>query len=182
VNPNTFETFGVNEEGMLLIFGPNVMKGYLHRPDLTAHVLRDGWYVTGDIAKIDEDGFVTITGRLARVAQIGGEEVPLEKLEDEVHLVLQTSERVCVLTCVPDDARGERVVVLHLPLEGRDPHFVTDQLGKRGLPNLWIPAERDFFLVPELPVLGSGKVDLQRLKLMALERYARRQQGEPPAA
>jgi acyl-[acyl-carrier-protein]-phospholipid O-acyltransferase/long-chain-fatty-acid--[acyl-carrier-protein] ligase len=182
VDPDTGQPLGPEEEGMLLIYGPNVMKGYLNRPDLTAQVIRHGWYVTGDMAKIDQDGFITITGRLARFAKIGGEMVPLEKLEEEIHAALQTSERVCVLTCVPDEARGERLVVLHLPIDGRDPHFITDQLGERGVPNLWIPAERDFFLVPELPVLGSGKVDLQRLKQMALERYSRRQQGEPPAA
>jgi acyl-[acyl-carrier-protein]-phospholipid O-acyltransferase/long-chain-fatty-acid--[acyl-carrier-protein] ligase len=182
VDADIARPLGPNQEGMLMICGPNVMKGYLNRPDLTAQVIRDGWYVTGDIAKIDEDGFITITGRLARFAKVGGEMVPLEKIEEEIHAALQTSERVCVLACVPDPARGERLVVLHLPLDSRDPHFITDQLGKRGVPNLWIPAERDFFLVPELPVLGSGKVDLQRLKQMALERYTRRQQGEPPAA
>jgi acyl-[acyl-carrier-protein]-phospholipid O-acyltransferase/long-chain-fatty-acid--[acyl-carrier-protein] ligase len=182
VDPESSRPLGPNEEGMLMIYGPNVMKGYLNRPDLTAEVVRDGWYVTGDIAKIDEDGFITITGRLARFAKIGGEMVPLEKLEEEIHAALQTSERLCILTCVPDAARGERLIVLHLPLDSRDPHFITDQLGKRGVPNLWIPAERDFFLVPELPVLGSGKVDLQRLKQMALERFGRRQHGEPPAA
>src|SRR5262249_28459286 len=85
VDPDTGGPLGPNQEGMLMIYGPNVMKGYLHRPDLTAEVVRDGWYVTGDIAKIDEDGFITITGRLARFAKIGGEMVPLERLEEEIH-------------------------------------------------------------------------------------------------
>jgi acyl-[acyl-carrier-protein]-phospholipid O-acyltransferase/long-chain-fatty-acid--[acyl-carrier-protein] ligase len=182
VDPNTFEPLGADQEGMLLFYGPNVMKGYLGRDDLTRQVIRDGWYVTGDIAKIDEEGFITITGRQARFAKVGGEMVPLERLEEEIHAGLQTSERLCVVTCVPDDSRGERLIVLHTPLDGRDPHWVCDQLGRRGLPNLWIPAERDFYLVPELPLLGSGKVDLQRLKDMAGERSRRRQHGEPPAA
>jgi acyl-[acyl-carrier-protein]-phospholipid O-acyltransferase/long-chain-fatty-acid--[acyl-carrier-protein] ligase len=182
VDPDTLQPLGADQEGMLLIYGPNVMKGYLGRGDLTANVVRDGWYVTGDVAKIDEDGFITITGRLSRFAKTGGEMVPLERLEDEIHAVLQTSERVCVVTCVPDEARGERLVVLHLPLDGRDPRAICDQLGKRGLSNLWIPAERDFYLVTDLPILGSGKVDLQRLREIALERSRRRQAGEPPAA
>jgi acyl-[acyl-carrier-protein]-phospholipid O-acyltransferase/long-chain-fatty-acid--[acyl-carrier-protein] ligase len=182
VNPETFERLAPNEEGMLLIYGPNVMKGYLHRDDLTANAIRDGWYVTGDIAKIDEDGFITITGRLARFAKVGGEMVPLEKVEEEIHQVLQTSDRICVVSCVPDEARGERLVVLHTPLDSRDPHHICEQLARHQLPNLWLPSPRDFYLVAELPILGSGKIDLQRLKEMALERSRRRQAGEPPAA
>src|SRR5262249_7867598 len=182
VDPETFQALEADQEGMLVIYGPNVMKGYLGRDDLTAQVIRDGWYVTGDVAKIDEDGFITITGRLSRFAKVGGEMVPLERVEDEIHAVLQTSERVCVVTCVPDEARGERLIVLHLPLDGPDPHTICEQLRRRGLPTLWIPAERDFYLVTELPILGSGKIDMQRLREMALERSRRRRTGEPPAA
>jgi acyl-[acyl-carrier-protein]-phospholipid O-acyltransferase/long-chain-fatty-acid--[acyl-carrier-protein] ligase len=182
VDPDTGEPLGPDEEGMLQIYGPNVMKGYLGRDDLTANVIRDGWYVTGDVAKIDDDGFITITGRQSRFAKTGGEMVPLERLEDDIHAILQTSERICVVTCVPDEARGERLIVLHLPLDGPDPRAICDQLCKRGLPNLWIPAARDFYLVAELPILGSGKIDLQRLREVALERTLRRRAGEPPAA
>jgi len=170
VNPETFETLPVGQEGLLLMYGPNVMKGYLGREDLTRQVVRDGWYVTGDMARIDDDGFITLTGRLTRFAKVGGEMVPLEKIEEELHGVLETSERVCAVTCVPDEARGERLVVLHTPLNGRDVHCLCQQLATRGLPNLWLPAARDFFQVPELPLLGSGKVNLQQLKAMALER------------
>jgi acyl-[acyl-carrier-protein]-phospholipid O-acyltransferase / long-chain-fatty-acid--[acyl-carrier-protein] ligase len=182
VDPDTGEPLEADEEGMLQIYGPNVMKGYLGRPDLTAKAIRDGWYVTGDVAKIDEDGFITITGRLSRFAKTGGEMVPLERLEDEIHAILQTSERICFVSCVPDEARGERLIVLHLPLDGPDPRTICDQLSKRGLPNLWVPAERDFYLVAELPILGSGKVDSQRLRELAFERTCRRRAGEPPAA
>ncbi len=114
VNPDTMESLPNGEEGLLLIFGANVMKGYLGKPELTAQVVRDGWYVTGDMAKIDDDGFVTLTGRLSRFAKVGGEMVPLEKIEDELHDVLQTSERIGAVTCVPDEARGERLVVLYV--------------------------------------------------------------------
>jgi acyl-[acyl-carrier-protein]-phospholipid O-acyltransferase/long-chain-fatty-acid--[acyl-carrier-protein] ligase len=170
VNPETFEPLPPGQEGLLLMYGPNVMVGYLNQPELTREAIRDGWYVTGDMATIDEDGFITITGRLSRFAKVAGEMVPLEKVEDQLHDILQTSEKVCAVTCVPDEARGERLVVLYTALDGLDLHEVWRKLGERGLPNLWVPAERDFFKVPELPVLGSGKLHLQQVKQMALER------------
>lgn len=160
-------------EGLLLIYGANVMRGYLGRPDLTAEVLTDGWYVTGDMGHIDADGFITLTGRLSRFAKCGGEMVPLERVEEELHDVLGTTERVCAVTCVPDDSRGERVVVLYLGLHLEQHNLETrawcQRLGGRGLPNLWVPSERDFFAVSEIPILPSGKVDLKRVKLLALE-------------
>jgi acyl-[acyl-carrier-protein]-phospholipid O-acyltransferase/long-chain-fatty-acid--[acyl-carrier-protein] ligase len=168
VHPDTLETLPFGEEGLLLCYGANVMRGYLHRPDLTARVVREGWYVTGDMARIDDDGYVTLTGRLSRFAKCGGEMVPLEKIEELLHEILDTSERVCAVTCVPDESRGERIVVLYTPQVG-ELHGWYQQLCGRGLPNLWMPAERDFFRVAELPVLGSGKLNLQRVKEMALE-------------
>jgi acyl-[acyl-carrier-protein]-phospholipid O-acyltransferase/long-chain-fatty-acid--[acyl-carrier-protein] ligase len=170
VDPDNFAPRPIGEEGLLLIYGPNVMRGYLGREELTRAVIRDGWYVTGDMAKIDEDGFITLTGRLSRFAKVGGEMVPLEKVEEELHHVLGTADRMLAVTAVPDERRGERVVVLHLPLNGTDPRQLSQKLANRGLPNLWVPGPADFFQVPELPILGSGKVDLQRLKELALER------------
>jgi acyl-[acyl-carrier-protein]-phospholipid O-acyltransferase/long-chain-fatty-acid--[acyl-carrier-protein] ligase len=159
------------EEGLLMMYGPNVMAGYLGREDLTSKAVRDGWYATGDMAVIDEDGFIKITGRISRFAKIGGEMVPLEMIEEELHAIMETSERFCAVTCVPDTVRGERLIVLHTPLNGgHDPHYLCERLSDRGLPNLWVPAEKDFLEVTELPILGSGKVNLQRLKEMAVER------------
>jgi acyl-[acyl-carrier-protein]-phospholipid O-acyltransferase / long-chain-fatty-acid--[acyl-carrier-protein] ligase len=66
----------LGEPGLMLVRGPNVMQGYLGLPEKTAEVLRDGWYVTGDIAAVDEDGFLQITDRLSRFSKIGGEMVP----------------------------------------------------------------------------------------------------------
>jgi acyl-[acyl-carrier-protein]-phospholipid O-acyltransferase/long-chain-fatty-acid--[acyl-carrier-protein] ligase len=167
VDPETFAPLPAGMEGLLLIYGANVMKGYLGRPEATAEAVRDGWYVTGDIARMDEDGFLTLTDRLARFSKIGGEMVPHQKVEDEIHAIVGTSDRVCVVTAVPDESKGERLVVLHT---GLDVPGVWKQLSGRGLPNLWLPRERDFFQVPELPVLGTGKLDLKRCKEMALEK------------
>jgi acyl-[acyl-carrier-protein]-phospholipid O-acyltransferase/long-chain-fatty-acid--[acyl-carrier-protein] ligase len=173
VDPDTFASVPPGGEGLLLIYGANVMKGYLNRPDLTAQVIRDGWYVTGDMAKFDEDGFIVITGRLARFSKIGGEMVPLQRIEDELQGLVGTSERMFVVTAIPDPRRGERLVVLHIPLNGADKHQLCEQLGSKGLPNLWLPSERDFFQVAELPLLGSGKLDLKKAKELALELAAK---------
>src|SRR5439155_17864849 len=127
----------------------NVMKGYLGRPEATREVIRDGWYVTGDLAKYDEDGFLTITDRLARFSKIGGEMVPHQKIEDELHTILGTNERVCVVTGIPDERKGERLVVLHTPVNGMNLHHLWQQLNDRGLPNLWVPAERDCVQITE---------------------------------
>ena len=173
VDPDTLENLPPNHEGMVLATGSNVMKGYLNDPDKTASVIKDGWYITGDMGKINLESYVTLTGRLSRFAKIGGEMVPLERLEDELHDLVQSSERVCAVTCVPDVTRGERIIVLFLPeiLEGFGIDVKTwiKKLSARGLPNLWIPSEKDFFSVTEISVLGSGKLDLANLKAKALE-------------
>ncbi|HVS36909.1 MAG TPA: AMP-binding protein, partial [Gemmataceae bacterium] len=173
VDPDTMQTLPVGTEGLLLIHGANVMKGYLGKPELTAQVVRDGWYVTGDMARIDDDGFITLTGRLSRFAKIGGEMVPLERVEEELNEALGASERIGAVTCVPDESRGERLVVLYaekaLAEYGWDVAKWQQSLSGRGLPNLWAPSARDFYAVPELPLLGTGKLDLKRLKEMAEE-------------
>ena len=165
----TLEPLPPGTEGLLLVTGANVMKGYLGRDDLTKAKVIDGWYITGDLAKMDEDGFITITGREERFAKVGGEMVPLEMVEEEIHTILHTSERLCAVTSIPDERRGERLIVLHLPLNGMDPQQIWDQLTSRGLPNFYVPGPRDFFQVEELPVLGSGKLDLKKCKEKALE-------------
>ncbi len=168
VSPETFATLPQGQEGLLLFYGANVMKGYLGKDELTRQVVRDGWYSTGDMATMDEDGFITLTGRLSRFSKIGGEMVPHQKIEEEIQSLMGTPERACVVTAVPDPRRGERIVVLHTPLAGTDRHQLCEQLATKGLPNLWMPSERDFYEIPELPVLGTGKLDLKQVKEMAI--------------
>jgi acyl-[acyl-carrier-protein]-phospholipid O-acyltransferase/long-chain-fatty-acid--[acyl-carrier-protein] ligase len=169
IDAETAEPLDFDREGLVFVTGPNVMRGYLGRDDLTRQKVRDGWYDTGDVGKMDTDGFVTLTGRLQRIAKIGGEMVPLERLEEEMHRALGTADRVFAVTAVPDKKRGERIVVLYVARDGLNLPALLKQLGPRGLPNLWVPDERDCFQVPELPILGSGKLDLQRVKDMAVE-------------
>ena len=171
VHLETGEELGPDQPGMLLLTGPNVMKGYLNRPDLTAEKIRDGWYITGDVAKIDHDGFITITGRESRFSKIGGEMVPHIKIEESIRKVLQADEDelTAVVTAVPDERRGERLVVLHVAMQ-KTPEQIYRLLADEGLPKLWIPSPDSFFEVEAIPVLGTGKLDLKALKDLAIER------------
>jgi acyl-[acyl-carrier-protein]-phospholipid O-acyltransferase / long-chain-fatty-acid--[acyl-carrier-protein] ligase len=168
VNPDTLEPVPVNQTGMLLVKGPNVMKGYLGRPDKTADVLKDGWYTTGDIASMEDDGFLTITDRLSRFSKIGGEMVPHIKVEEKLHELAGIADQVFTVTAVPDEKKGERLVVLHtLPEDQIAP--VLEKLAESDLPALWKPRKDQFFHVDALPYLGSGKLDQRALKARAVE-------------
>ncbi len=168
VDPDTGEPTPIGTPGLLLVRGPNVMKGYLGRPEKTAEVLQDGWYVTGDIATEDEDGFLTITDRLSRFSKIGGEMVPHIKVEEKLHELAGATEQKFVVTGVPDGKKGERLVVLHT-LTPDEIKATTDRLGESGLPNLWTPRPNQFFHVDELPHLGTGKLDLRRIREVATQ-------------
>jgi acyl-[acyl-carrier-protein]-phospholipid O-acyltransferase/long-chain-fatty-acid--[acyl-carrier-protein] ligase len=153
------------EIGLLEIRGPNVMQGYLNRTDLTAQVMHDDWYRTGDVAKIDAEGYIEITGRLSRFSKIGGEMVPHIQIEEILIDIVGTNEdgspRVAV-TAVPDAKRGERLIVLYteMPLATGD---ILKKLSQAGLPNLYLPGEDSFLHVEQIPILGSGKLDLKAL-------------------
>ena len=153
---------------MLLVKGPNVMAGYVGRDDLTAKAMRDGWYVTGDIAVIDQDGFIRITDRLSRFSKIGGEMVPHGKVEEALHEAAELEIQTFAVTAIPDEKKGERLAVLHTLDEKRIPE-IAKKLTEMGLPNLFIPRVDQFVCVEQLPFLGTGKLDLRKIKQIALE-------------
>ena len=171
VDPESGAALPLGATGMLLVRGPNVMRGYLGRPDLTAQVLHDGWYTTGDLASLDDEGFLHIADRLSRFSKIAGEMVPHLRIEEALHDAIGTSERHFVVTAAADDRRGERLVVLHdleaSPLE-------TALSGLVSLPPLWRPKRDDIIRVDQLPLLGSGKIDLFHAKRIAREALAQR--------
>ena len=174
VDPESGVELGTGEQGLLLVTGPNLMKGYLNQPAATAAVIRDGWYVTGDIAAIDEDGFITLVDRQSRFAKIAGEMVPFGAVETALTAIVGTDPeggpRV-VITAVPDPVRGERLVVVHTPLD-ESPDDLRRALAASGLPNLFLPSRDSFVEVEQLPAVGSGKLDLKRVKQIALDAMA----------
>jgi acyl-[acyl-carrier-protein]-phospholipid O-acyltransferase/long-chain-fatty-acid--[acyl-carrier-protein] ligase len=170
---DTGAVLGANKSGMLWITGPNVMQGYLHQEELTNQVIQDGWYQTGDIAYIDDDGFIFITGRESRFSKIGGEMIPHIKIEETLFAVLggEHEKQPLAVTAVPDSKRGERLIVLHIKLD-KTPDELRKGLTEAGLPNLFIPSTDSFREVPELPVLGTGKLDLKGIKSLAQEHFS----------
>jgi acyl-[acyl-carrier-protein]-phospholipid O-acyltransferase/long-chain-fatty-acid--[acyl-carrier-protein] ligase len=171
VDPDTYAPLPPDTPGLLLVRGPNVMRGYIGRDDLTAAAIHEGWYVTGDLAVLDEDGFLRITDRVSRFSKIGGEMVPHGRVEDALHEAADTTEQTFAVAGVPDERKGERLVVLTTLDPSKVPE-VLERLGTMGLPNLWLPKKDSFVRVEKLPVLGTGKLDLRAVKRIAAEHAA----------
>ena len=172
VDPDTFETLPFGSPGLLLVKGPNVMQGYLHRDELTATVMREKWYITGDLAVIDEDGFIWITDRLSRFSKIGGEMVPHGRVEEALQEAVGAENQVFAVTGVPDERRGETLAVLHTLTEGEIPQVLA-KVAADGLPNLYLPRPDHFIRVDSLPFLGSGKLDLREVNRVAVQRVGK---------
>ena len=148
-------------------------QGILREVDRAFNGVFDGHEPEVDIARLDREGFITITGRESRFSKIGGEMVPHLTIEEAVNAELGAADGdlMAVVTAVPDRAKGERLIVFHLPMS-QQPRDIVKKLAERGLPNLWIPSADSFAQIDELPILGSGKLDLRALGTMAKERFA----------
>jgi acyl-[acyl-carrier-protein]-phospholipid O-acyltransferase/long-chain-fatty-acid--[acyl-carrier-protein] ligase len=168
VHPESGEELNENEEGLLLIKGPNVMQGYLGNPEKTEEALNQGWYSTGDIARIDSDGFIYLVDRLMRYSKIGGEMVPHLAVEEVLLKGLETVDQIVYVTAAPDEKKGEQLVVLYTA-EAGDADRLHDLVKHSTLPNLWHPRKNNYFRIDEMPLLGSGKLDMKALKTIAKE-------------
>ncbi|MBX9670436.1 MAG: AMP-binding protein [Candidatus Obscuribacterales bacterium] len=145
--------------GMIKIKGPQVMMGYLNQPEATEKVLLDGWFTKGDIGYLDQDGFLTITGRLSQFSKI----VPHLAVEDEIMKVTGIKQQTICVTSVADQNRGERLIVVYSDL-GMTPEKVVELLRSSNLSRLWIQASADFIRIEKMPILPSGKLDLNSVK------------------
>jgi acyl-[acyl-carrier-protein]-phospholipid O-acyltransferase/long-chain-fatty-acid--[acyl-carrier-protein] ligase len=166
-DPETGSQLPSTELGMLWLKGPNIFHGYLNQPERTAEVLEDGWFRTGDLARVDEDGFLHIEGRLSRFSKIGGEMVPHETLEATIAKQFNfesEEERVVVVVGVPDETKGEALVLL--TTRDLTTEVLREKLLAAGLPSLWIP--KRIKRVEQIPILASGKLDLGRSVELAL--------------
>ena len=173
IDPESGEDLPKGTVGLILVRGPQVMVGYLNRPEATAKVIKDGWYDTGDLGYVDEDGFLRITDRLSRFSKIAGEMVPHMGVESAILEAAATAEPCVAVTALPDPKRGERLYVLYSPEMTLSPEEVHRKLTAGTLPKLWIPSPEDFIAVEQIPILGTGKVDLRRLKQIAADRPQR---------
>lgn len=168
LDTQTGEPVSTGEQGLLYVKGPNVMKGYLKLPEKTEQVLQDGWYNTGDIVSVDADGFVTIRDRLSRFSKIGGEMVPHMTIEETVMKGLSMHDPIIAVTSVPDEKKGEQIVILY-EKNKVDLDALQYILAESGLPKLYIPKKENLIAVDEIPQLGSGKLDIMKLRKIAMK-------------
>ena len=171
VDPDTWTELPLEATGMVLLRGANVFAGYLNDEEKTRSAFRDGWFVTGDLGRFDEEGFLYIEGRLSRFSKIGAEMVPHGTIEQkllEVFNLEHLETYAAVVMGVPDAAKGESLVLLTtIALDAAE---VRERLLAAGFAALWIP--RHIHKVEKIPVLGSGKLDLKECRRIALEAVA----------
>lgn len=170
-DPETDEPLSVHQSGMVWFKGPNVFTGYLKNPKKSEEVLRDGWFRTGDIGRMDSDGFLYIEGRISRFSKVGGEMVPHETVEEALvkalNLESESTRRIAVVG-VPDAEKGEAIVLLTTLPGGSAQQEILDlryKLIDRGMPPLWIP--KKMVRVQEIPTLASGKLDVKTCEKLA---------------
>jgi acyl-[acyl-carrier-protein]-phospholipid O-acyltransferase/long-chain-fatty-acid--[acyl-carrier-protein] ligase len=170
VDPDTMEELPIGEDGLILIGGAQIMKGYLKDPERTAQAIAvingKRWYKTGDKGHVDEDGYLTIVDRYSRFAKLGGEMVSLGSVDFKISECPLFDEIDHFAVAVPDGAKGEKIVLVYAGEKSEDE--VKDLLRQVGLPPLMLPGA--VVKVDVLPKLGSGKSDVQTGKKIAMER------------
>ena len=168
VDPDSLDPIPTGEDGLILIGGPQIMKGYLKMPEKTAEVIEliDGyrWYRTGDKGHLDEDGFLTIVDRYSRFAKIGGEMISLTTVEEEILDACNDKDLEIAATCLPDQRKGEKIVLL--ATNNLDKNELKKMLSDAKVNPLYHPTQ--VLMVEEIPKLGSGKTDFGATRKIAL--------------
>ena len=167
LDPETKEPVPIGQTGMIAFRGANIFNGYLGDGAKTRAAFHNGWYITGDLGRFDEDGFLTIEGRISRFSKIAGEMVPHGTIEQklvEAFGLDQSDGYALAVVGVSDPGKGEQIVLLSTRDELTS-DAVKAKLTASGVPNLWIP--RTVVRVEKIPVLGTGKLDLNGCKELA---------------
>ncbi|BDS06263.1 hypothetical protein NT6N_13030 [Oceaniferula spumae] len=170
-NPATGKPSPINEQGTIWLRGANIFPGYLGDEKKTNEVIKDGWFNTGDIGRLDDDGFLYIEGRLSRFSKIAGEMVPHETVEAAITKVLgldQETERKIAVVGIPDEQKGEAIALLTTvcgPTLEQECIDLRYKLMDEGMPSLWCP--KLFIPTDEIPILASGKLDIKACQQLA---------------
>jgi len=171
-NPATDEDCPIDQQGIIWLKGSNIFPGYLDSPKKTAEVLtQDGWFRTGDVGRVDDDGFLYIEGRISRFSKIAGEMVPHEVVEAAVNQALgldSEAERKIAIVGIPDAQKGEAIILLSTiagPALEQECIDLRYKLMDAGVPSLWCP--KAIVPIDEIPVLASGKLDLKGCQMLA---------------
>ena len=164
---DTGEPLPSGREGKIMVKGDLVMKGYFDDIEETSLHIRDGWYDTGDMGMLDEDGFLWHRGRLKRFVKIGGEMISLVKTESVLEEILPDEVSCCVVE-IPDSMKGARLVVA--VTTKLDEKKIIRELSKK-LPPIAIP--KQFVVFSELPKMGSGKLDFRTITDMVKKKLSK---------
>jgi acyl-[acyl-carrier-protein]-phospholipid O-acyltransferase/long-chain-fatty-acid--[acyl-carrier-protein] ligase len=153
---------GIRDAGRLYVRGPNVMLGYI-QVDKPGEITPppDGWHDTGDVVTTDDDGYLSIRGRLKRFAKVGGESVSLSVVENCASALWPDHQHAAI--AVPDGRKGESIVLVTTnPDASRGDLLVWVQ--NHGVPELAVP--RRVIRVNDIPVMGSGKIDYRAVTMI----------------
>lgn len=166
-NYETGEECKVRETGKILVKGDNIMKGYFDDFENTSLAFRHGWYDTGDMGWVDEEGYLWHVGRLKRFVKIGGEMVSLIKVEDVLEKIIPEGAKCCVVE-IPDQTKGARIVAA--VTQQLDEKEILKKMSEQ-LPNIALP--KNFVVIADLPQMGSGKIDFRTTTNMVRDLVAK---------
>lgn len=166
LHPATLTEMPFGQQGLLAMQGANIFAGYLDNKPATDAALQNGWLITGDLARLDPDGFLYIDGRVSRFSKIGGEMVPHATVEAALNTELKLADSDIPLIAISsrlDEGKGESLVLLaatDITLSQ-----AKDALRRAGISNLWQP--KHIVKIDKIPLLPSGKLDLKKISELA---------------